>query len=101
MTPDIWLALTGVFISIALITGISTSRVLALRAPERRRLREMAPSATTGIVDQIRLTEQIDPRLETLASKLPKSPKEMSRLRRRMLAAGIHSFGAAVFYSIA
>ena len=100
MTPDMWLALTGVFISIALLTGFGTSRVLALRAPERRRLRDIAPTVGTGIVDQIRLTEQINPKLQTIASKLPKSPKEMSRLRRRLLAAGIHSFGAAVFYSI-
>ena len=49
MTPDIWLALTGVFISIALITGISTSRVLALRAPERRRLREMVFQHALGV----------------------------------------------------
>jgi tight adherence protein C len=51
-------------------------------------------------VDQLRLTEQINPKLATIASKLPKSPKEMTRLRRRLLAAGIHSFGAAVFYAI-
>jgi hypothetical protein len=100
MTPDIWLALTGVFVSIALITGFGTSRVLALRSPERRRLREMTPAGSTAVVDQLRLTEQINPRLATIASKLPKSPKEMSRLRRRLLAAGIHGFGAAVFYSI-
>jgi len=101
MTPDIWIALTGVFVSIALITGFGTSRVLALRSPERRRLREMTPSGSTTVVDQLRLTEQINPKLATIASKLPKSPKEMSRLRRRLLAAGIHSFGAAVVYSIA
>jgi tight adherence protein C len=101
MTPDIWIALTGVFVSIALITGFGTSRVLALRSPERRRLREMTPTgSTTTVVDQLRLTEQINPKLATIASKLPKSPKEMSRLRRRLLAAGIHSFGAAVFYAI-
>ncbi|MDP9225827.1 MAG: type II secretion system F family protein, partial [Actinomycetota bacterium] len=101
MTPDIWLALTGVFVSIALITGFGTSRVLALRSPERRRLREMTPTGSTTVVDQLRLTEQINPKLATIASKLPKSPKEMSRLRRRLLAAGIHSFGAAIVYSIA
>ncbi len=100
MTPDIWIALTGVFVSIALITGFGTSRVLALRSPERRRLREMTPTGSTTVVDQLRLTEQINPRLANIASKLPKSPKEMSRLRRRLLAAGVHSFGAAVFYAI-
>lgn len=100
MTPDIWIALTGVFVSIALITGFGTSRVLALRSPERRRLREMTPAGSTTVVDQLRLTEQINPTLATIARKLPKSPKEMTRLRRRLLAAGIHSFGAAVVYAI-
>ena len=100
MTPDIWIALTGVFVSIALLTGFGTSRVLALRSPERRRLREMTPAGSTTVVDQLRLTEHINPKLATIASKLPKSPKEMTRLRRRLLAAGIHSFGAAVFYAI-
>ena len=61
MTPDIWIALTGVFVSIALITGFGTSRVLALRSPERRRLREMTPTGSTTVVDQLRLTEQINP----------------------------------------
>jgi len=53
-----------------------------------------------GSSEQIRLTEQLDPRLERIASRLPKSPKEMSRLRRRLAMAGIHSFGAAVIYSV-
>ena len=53
------------------------------------------------IVEQVRLTEQVDPRLEKIAKSIPKSPKEMSRLRRRMMQAGIYSFRAAVIYSVA
>jgi tight adherence protein C len=60
----------------------------------------MTPTGSPTVVDQLRLTEQINPKLASIASKLPKSPQEMSRLRRRLLAAGIHSFGAAVFYSV-
>ena len=51
-------------------------------------------------IDQIRLTEDVSPRLKSVASKLPKSPKDMSRLRRRLASAGIYSFGAAVVYSV-
>ena len=105
MTPELWLALGGFFVSIALITGLSASAVLARSSTERRRLRQMAttggPSLSVGKAEQASLTERLDPRLERIARSIPKSPKEMSRLRRRLLAAGIHSFGAAVFYSVA
>lgn len=105
MTPDLWVALGGLFVSVALLTGLGASAFLAYRAPERRRLREMAtaggPSFSFGAREQIHLTERLDPRLERIARTIPKSPKEMSRLRRRLAAAGIHSFGAAVFYALA
>ncbi len=105
MTPDLWLALGGFFVSIALLSGLGASSVLARRSPERRRLREMAtaggPGLSIGTAKPSGLTERLDPRLERIASSLPKSPKEMSRLRRRMAVAGIQSFGAAVFYSVA
>ncbi len=101
MTPDLWLVLVGLFASIAVLTAIAASAVLARTVPERRRLREFA--FTGGLVDPqqpIHLTERVDPRLERIASAIPKSPKEMTRLRRRLMAAGIQSFGAAVFYSL-
>ena len=107
MTPELWLALGGIFVAIALIAGVITSAILAGRSTERRRLREMsAAGAGGGTVsfggpEQVLLTERISPRLEKIARTMPKSPKEMSRLRRRLAAAGIHSFGAALFYTIA
>lgn len=101
MTPDLWLAVGGLFISSALLTGAGVSAVLSRTAPERRRLRQMAAGEGPNVaVEQVRLTEQVDPTLARIARSLPKSPKEMSRLRRRLAAAGIHSFGAAIFYSM-
>jgi tight adherence protein C len=102
MTPDLWLVLVGLFASIAVLTAMGASAVLARTVPERRRLREFGTFG--GVVDaheQVSLTERVDPRLEQIASAIPKSPKEMTRLRRRLTAAGIQSFGAAVVYSIA
>jgi tight adherence protein C len=103
MTLELWLAFGGLFVSIALITGLGASNVLAGMAPERRRLREMAVGAggQRVLIDQIRLTDDLSPRMKTMAAKLPKSPKEMGRLRRRMATAGIYSFGAAMFYTVA
>src|SRR4249919_3409720 len=102
MTPVLWLAIAGLFVSVALFTGMGLSALLARTSPERQRLREMAVVAgrSSLLIDQVRLTEDVDPRLKSLASKLPKSPKEMGRLRRRLASAGIHSFGAAVFFAV-
>jgi tight adherence protein C len=102
MTPELWLAIVGLFVSVALITGMSASAVLARTSPERRRLREAAAVAggASLLIDQMRLTEAVSPRLQSVASRLPKSAKDMGRLRRRLASAGIYSFGAAVCYSL-
>ena len=103
MTLTLWFAIGGLFLSIALLTGMGVQAVIASRSDTRRRLRELVPAGTpsTLLVDQVRLTEQVDPTLKKIADKMPKSPKEMSRLRRRLGTAGITSFRAAVFYSAA
>jgi tight adherence protein C len=102
MTPILWLSLAGLFLSVALITGLGVQWALAGRTSAQRRLREFAaPGVTSALLaDQPRLTEQIDPRLQRIAKSIPKSPKEMSRLRRRLATAGYYGFGAAVFYSV-
>ncbi|MEO5897252.1 MAG: type II secretion system F family protein [Vicinamibacterales bacterium] len=104
MTVNLLLPIVLLFISVALLTGIGTSALLARSAPERRRLREVAfagggHEALGG--QPMGLLERPDPRLERIARALPKSPKEMGRLRRRLALAGINSFGAAVTYAIA
>jgi tight adherence protein C len=103
MTPELWVTVVGVFISVALLTGLTASVVLTRNAPERRRLRQVAAAGVAGgntaVLQDLRLTEVVDPRLQSIARTLPKSPKDMSRLRRRLATAGIHSFGAALVYS--
>lgn len=102
MTLQLWMTMAALFASLALLIGLATSAVIARNAPERRRLREMTLSAAGGpSLERVGLTERLDPRLETIASKIPKSPREMTRLRRRLASAGIQSFGAAVLYSVA
>jgi len=102
MTLELWLAIAGLFVSVGLMTGLSASALLARTSPERRRLREMAVTAGGPglLIDQVRLTDDLSPRMKAVASKLPKSPQEMGRLRRRLATAGIYSFGAAVAYSV-
>jgi tight adherence protein C len=102
MTVELWLAIGGLFVSVGLMTGLGASNILARTSPERRRLLAMAVArGEQGVlIDQIRLTDDLSPRMKTVAARLPKSPKEMGRLRRRLASAGIHSFGAAVLYSV-
>ncbi len=103
MTFDVFLVVGGLFVSIALLVGLAAAVLLGRAAPERRRLNEMATAGGGTLAfspEQVRLTEQLNPRLENFAKKLPKSPKEMSLLRRRLATAGIHSYGAAVFYAV-
>jgi tight adherence protein C len=107
MTPDLLIPIALLFVSIALITGFAASALLARSAPERARLREMTLAATgagaqaAGTSRQRGLVEQLDPGLERLARALPKSPKEMGRLRRRLAAGGVESYRAAVAYAVA
>jgi tight adherence protein C len=107
MTVQLWIALGGFFISVALLSGTAAWAVLSGRSTERRRIRQLATAGAGGLApasfggsDQSLLTERINPRLEKIAKSMPKSPKELSRLRRRLASAGIHSFGAALFYTI-
>src|SRR5688572_25519575 len=102
MTLELSLAIGGLFVSVGLITGLGASNLLARTSPERRRLHAMAVgNGGQGILlDQIRLTDDLTPRMKTVAARLPKSPKEMGRLRRRLASAGIYSFRAAVVYTV-
>jgi len=104
MTADLLLPLVLLFLSIALLAGFSASAMLARTSPERRRLRQMAyatPGGHSLDAERAGLVERLDPRLERVAKALPKSPRELGRLRRRLTFAGINSFGPAVAYSVA
>jgi tight adherence protein C len=104
MTPDLLLPVALFFVSVALIVGVATSLVLSYTSPERRRLRQMTLATAGGdslSMDRPGLIERPDPRLEKLVRALPKSPKEMGRLRRQLATAGITSYRAAVIYALA
>lgn len=104
MNTQLLIPIALLFVSIAILTGMAASAMLARNAPGQRRLREVAfagGSEASTDFERGGLIERADPRLEKVARALPKSPKEMTRLRRRLVLAGINSFGAAVAYSVA
>jgi tight adherence protein C len=101
MSPLLLLSLIGTFVAVALVTGSATYLVLARLAPGRRRL-HAAVSATqvTTVAGPTTLANQASPLIERIASFVPKSPKEMTKLRRRLMRAGYHSLNAAVVFSM-
>jgi tight adherence protein C len=102
MTPEVLMAVVGVFIAVAIGTAGAASWWLSWSAPEQRRLRDLqAPKPSVLQVNQSGLTESLDPLLVKLSKFMPKSPKEMSRLQRRMTLAGLSQNSAVVYYSIA
>jgi tight adherence protein C len=94
------IALVALFLCVALLSGLVVTQVLGRMAPATRRLRDLAPNVGTtasGVV----LTDTPDPTLERLSRTLPKSPKEMNRLRARLVSAGYYDLSTAIYYSSA
>ncbi len=104
MSLELWLSIGGVFLGVAVFCAALGVLFLHRTAPERKRLLAVAaPAASAGgfVVDPAQLREEGDPALQKLSKAMPRSPKEMSRLRRQLASAGIYDFRAAVIYSLA
>ena len=101
MTPQLLLAIVGVFAAVAV--GIAAAGMLWLQqtAPESRRIRALTQPASSGLVlDTPSLTDTPDPALAKLTRMVPKSPKDMGKLQRRLTRAGYPQLKAAVYFSI-
>jgi tight adherence protein C len=99
MPSALVLASSGVFIAVALMVGVTLSWWLARTSPERRRLARVEAG---GLIAASRpLAEGPDPALARLSRLLPKSPKDMSRLQRRLTRAGFVQRGAAFYFAAA
>lgn len=101
MPGDIALALSGVFIAVALIVGAFASMMLGRLAPARRRLEEMTVAAPAGVVVQdVRLTDRPEGLAGRLATLVPRSPKDAGRLAKRLGRAGKHGAGPMALYTL-
>jgi tight adherence protein C len=103
MTAELALALTLVFAAVALATGGVAWLVLGLMAPERRRLAALAapgsPAAAFRGGQSLQAGDD-EVRYQRFLKRVPKSPREMGRLRNRLARAGLHGAGAVAVYSI-
>src|SRR5215510_2561653 len=99
MKPELMLAFGALFVSVAVGAGYITLEVLRRRAPARQRLHG-GVDASVLATDLPLAVGELDPRLARANRFLPKSPKDMSRLQRRMARAGYRGAMAPVLYTI-
>ena len=100
---ELTIAAIFLFASIALLSGAATSLVLGKVSPGRRRLFAFGDTGSKGgvFVNDPLLVDAPNEQQKRLAAYIPKSPKDMSRLQRRLAMAGYHGFTAALVYSLA
>jgi len=100
MPIELSLTLLAVFLSVGLLAGSVTAYVVAHNAPGRRRLRNIADGHGATLVKQHEsLIPSLTPTIRRLATFIPKSPKEMSRVQKRMAKAGYHGLTPALIYT--
>ena len=88
-TPQVLLAFGVLILSVTGAAAYVTLDILTRRAPARQRLRGAGGDAGSLLETRLPLTDaELDPRLARASRFLPKSPKDLSRLRRRMARAG-------------
>ena len=103
MGDPLILSVVIVFIGVAVLSGMVASIVLARQSPERRRLREMTATTVGGgaTASALTLGPSQDKVVKRVSAFVPKSPKEMGRLQRRMARAGYPHGRAAVYFAAA
>ncbi len=102
--PDTAITIAIVFVTTALFAGSLAALVLNRQTDARRRLdRIIAPPkdrpAASAALEHLTLTDTVGPTLSRVSKVLPTSPKEMSRIRRRLARAGFTSPAAPVIYA--
>jgi tight adherence protein C len=100
MSFELALTLAAVFLSVALVSGSAVAFAAGLSAPGRRRVRKLAQAGNRSLVkDAESLTPSLGPAMQRLAMFIPKSPKDMSRLQKRMSLAGYHGAAPAIVFA--
>ena len=101
MSMTLIISLVALFIGVALVSQLVLSQVLSWAAPERKRLRDLEVTSTGVLRDDVQLVDTPIPALRQLAKAMPKSPKDLGRLRRRLASAGYYDLRYAIYFSAA
>jgi len=99
MPISLLITLLAVFASVAVVSGSVASLALARTSPERRRLRNFTAPRPAAAPINVQIADAPSPTLKRFSDMLPTSPTDLSRLRRRLAAAGYEGYSAAVVYS--
>ena len=96
------LAITGVFGAVALLVGLATDRILSALGPERRRLKRSAHVPATGVlIDAQSLTPEESRFVKRVTAMVPRSPKQMTVVRRRFARAGYYTLAPIAVFTLA
>jgi tight adherence protein C len=99
MTPEITIIVLTIFASVALAVWAIGSMVMDWGTVEQRQIRKLS-QGTSAVRLDLQLEEVPSPWVKRFQQAVPKSPKEMSALRRRLTAAGYRSATVAVIYAL-
>ena len=101
MNVEFLLTLVAVFGTVGLVTGSIAWLVLSRAAPGRRRLRPSQTLSGSGVLlENVSLTPETSDVVKRLTTIVPKSPKDMTRLRRQFVRAGYHSLTPVAVFSV-
>jgi len=101
MPDPLLLAVVAVFAAVAVTVGVLGTWVLSQTAPERRRLRDVRQPAASGVVLDTPIVTPTTSGIATrIASIVPRSPREVTRLRRRFMRAGYQSFTPMAVFAV-
>ena len=103
MSPTLLLTLVAVFGTVALAVGALAWTTLERATPERRRLERAAqPGVPSGVLlDNPSLTSETSPIIQQITSFVPRSPKDVTMLRKRFIRAGYQTMTPIAFYTLA
>jgi tight adherence protein C len=102
MSGALLLAIVAVFGTVALVVGGLAYYLLTEMGPERRRLARASQPASSGVLlEGPALTPEISEFAKRVSSIVPRSPKEVTRIRKRLMRAGYGSMTPVAVYTLA
>ena len=95
-------AVGAVFVLVLVVVWAVTNSVVAKRSPERQRLQKLTRPRSELVDPLIKkeaaLVKTDDAEIKYAKRYVPKSPKELSRIRRRLMRAGYKKLPAVIIY---
>ncbi len=102
MTPGLIITVVAVFGSVALLVGAISWFMLEQQTPERKRLERVGQVSTSGVLlENPTLTSEPSAFAKQMSSLVPRSPKDVTRLRKQFMRAGYHTVTPMAVYTLA